>query len=236
MRLDRALSNLGYGSRTDAKRFVDQGRVCVEHVVATDPAQSVDPHNVTFDGELLERVDGITVILHKPVGYVCSHDEDEGPRAYDLLPLIWQHRNPQVVSVGRLDKDSSGLIVLTDNHAMVHRLTSPKHHVPKRYEVLLDDAVDDQVVSRFQNGELLLGGDKKPCLPAELRRLEDPRRAEVVLTEGRYRQVRRMFAACGRQVIELHRVQFGSWLLGDLPIGEWKDGPETDPSIVTPSK
>ncbi len=225
VRLDRALANLGYGSRTEVKRFIDQGLVTVNGELATNPAYNVDPHDVCFDDEPLELPDGITVILHKPVGYVCSHDFEEGLRAYDLLPERWELRNPQVVSIGRLDKDSSGLLVLTDDHALVHRLTSPKHHVEKRYVVELDRPADQSIVDRFADGTLTLDGEKKPCLPATviLGQHGDDKRAEVVLTEGRFRQLRRMFAACDRNVLSLHRTHFGSWSLNDLPEGEWRN-------------
>jgi 16S rRNA U516 pseudouridylate synthase RsuA-like enzyme len=131
VRLDKILANLGYGSRADVKKWITWGEAAIAGPdgsirVQNDPGAKVKPSTVRFRREPLERIEGICVLLHKPVGYVCSHDEDEGPRIYDLLPEQWSRRNPQIVSIGRLDKDSSGLIVVTDNHPLVHRLTSTK--------------------------------------------------------------------------------------------------------------
>jgi 16S rRNA pseudouridine516 synthase len=226
LRLDRVLANLGYASRSEAKQLIDTGRVMVSTPVSseviTNPSHLVDPHKVLLDGHPLDRPDGILVILHKPVGYVCTHDFEEGLRAYDLLPTLWEYRNPQVVSIGRLDKDSSGLLMLTDNHQLVHRLTSPKHHVQKRYAVELDQRCTDEVVERFASGTIVLHGDTKPCLPAEVI-IGPDNTAEVVLIEGRFRQLRRMFASCKREVLSLHRTHFGPWSLNDLPEGQWVD-------------
>jgi 16S rRNA pseudouridine516 synthase len=154
---------------------------------------------------------------------VCSHDDREGSRVWDLLPPRWLERNPRPTTVGRLDKHSSGLLLVTDLHPLVHELTSPRRHVPKGYVVSLDRVVDDveALGAAFSSGELLLRGEDDPCLPAELRLL-GPDTFEVVLTEGRHRQVRRMFAACGYEVVTLRRTAVGPYELGDLPVGEWR--------------
>lgn len=224
-RLDRVLANLGYGSRRDVRRVILDGRVFVRGEVVRDETRKVDAHEVTVDGKALDHPDGIVVMLHKPTGVVCSHDEGEGPTVFELLPERWSSRNPRVESVGRLDKDSSGLLLLTDDHQLLHRLTSPRHHVPKRYEVELDDDLPDGIVERFAAGTLLLAGDPDPCRPAELEPT-GPRSAAVVLTEGRYHQVRRMFAACGRTVVALHRSHVGDLALGDLAPGAWVEVPQ----------
>ena len=146
------------------------------------------------------------------------------------MPERWLARNPKPTTVGRLDKDSSGLLLLTDLHPLVHALTSPRHHVPKRYDIVLERDVDDreQLTAAFASGELMLRGDDTPCLPAELR-VVDNDRCEVVLTEGRHRQVRRMFGACGYRVAELHRTAVGPYRLGDLAPGAWR---AEDPTLV----
>jgi 16S rRNA pseudouridine516 synthase len=235
VRLDKILANLGYGSRADVKKWITWGEAAIAGPdgsirVQNDPGAKVKPSTVRFRREPLERIEGICVLLHKPVGYVCSHDEDEGPRIYDLLPEQWSRRNPQIVSIGRLDKDSSGLIVVTDNHPIVHRLTSPKHHVDKTYVVTIDGQPEPDTVERFASGTLLLEKDDKPCLPAKLTIHDEPNAdgthtCEVVMTEGRFRQVRRMFGACGRTVLTLHRTHFGQWSINDLPEGQWMDAP-----------
>ena len=231
MRLDRLLANLGYGSRSEVKQLIAEGRV--EHADGTilrDPARAPAPELVRVDGEALDHPGPLLVMLNKPLHYVCSHDEREGLRAYDLLPFQWLLRNPRLESIGRLDKDSTGLLLFTDDHQLVHRLTSPKHHMPKRYVVTLDGPADEQMIERFAAGELLIEGDDKPCMPAELTipHLAAPgapgpttdHTAEVVMYEGRYRQVRRMFAACGREVLTLHRTHMGPYELGALALGD----------------
>jgi 16S rRNA pseudouridine516 synthase len=232
VRLDKILANLGYGSRADVKKWIAWGEAAVAGddgsiLVVRDPGAKVKPSAVRFRREPLQRFEGICVLLNKPVGYVCSHDEDEGPRIYDLLPEQWSRRNPQIVSIGRLDKDSSGLIVVTDNHPIVHRLTSPKHHVEKTYVVTLDREPEIGIVEVFAEGTLLLDKEDKPCLPAKLslrgNNDDGTYTCEVVMTEGRFRQVRRMFGTCGRTVITLQRTHFGQWSLNDLPEGHWMD-------------
>lgn len=201
--------------------MISAGRVAVDDRPARDRATKVEASSVRIDGAELDHHGDLLIVLNKPVGYVCSHDENEGTRAYDLLPARWLQRNPRIESVGRLDKDSSGLLLLTDNHALLHRLTSPKHHVPKRYAITLDEPGDAAIIEQFASGALLIDGDTKPCLPAQLT-LNDGVCAEVVLTEGRYRQVRRMFAACGRTVVTLHRTHVGAYALGDLKPGTFR--------------
>jgi 16S rRNA pseudouridine516 synthase len=221
-RIDRILANLGYASRADAKIMIARHRVRVNGVVVTRPDQTAAPETVTLDHERLDHPNGIVVLVHKPVGLVCSHDDREGPLVYDLVPPRWLDRNPKVITAGRLDRDSSGLILVTDDYQLVHRLTSPKRHVAKVYEVTVDGMVSDQIVERFASGELLLVDDPVPCRPAVVTRLA-PNQARVTLTEGRNRQLRRMFQACGLHVETLHRLSFGPWELGDLPVGVWCD-------------
>jgi len=177
-----------------------------------------------MDGEPLDHPGELLLLLNKPAGRVCSHDAAEGPSVYDLLPHRWRRRNPPVTSVGRLDKDTTGLLLLTDRSGLVHRLTSPKHKVPKVYRALLDRDPPAGIEAIFSSGTLLLAGEEAPCAPAPLRLLGE-RRAEVVLVEGRYHQVKRMFASQGCGVVELDRVRFGSLELGNLPRGSWIELP-----------
>ena len=223
-RLDQLLASLGYCSRREARGWIDAGRVTVRGETADDASDKAAPPDVRIDGEPVDHPDGLLLLLHKPVGLVCSHDEREGPNVYSLLPERWRRRNPVVTSVGRLDKDTSGLLLLTDLSPLVHRLTSPKHKVPKTYRAVVDCDASPAWVALFASGTLLLAGEKEPCAPAELR-LVGPREAEVVLTEGRYHQVRRMFSSVGATVLTLHRTRFGSLELGGLPPGEWRELP-----------
>jgi 16S rRNA pseudouridine516 synthase len=221
-RLDQWLSNLGYCSRREARAWIDDGRVTIGGEVADDVARKANPADVRVDGEPLDHPDGLLLMLHKPVGLVCSHDEREGANVYSLLPGRWRQRNPIVTSIGRLDKDTSGLLLLTDQSQLVHQLTSPKHKVPKLYRATVDRDLGPELVTLFASGTLLLADEKKPCAPAELR-LVTPREAEVTMTEGRYHQVRRMFSASGANVVTLHRERFGPLELGDLAAGQWHE-------------
>lgn len=220
-RLDQLLANLGYCSRSEARAWVGDGRVCVRGQPASDPAQKAVPADVTVDGAPLDHPDGLLLLLYKPLGLVCSHDLREGPNVYSLLPDRWRRRNPVVTSIGRLDKDTSGLLLLTDQSPLVHRLTSPKHKVPKVYRATVDRDLAPDLVPRFAAGTLLLDGEKEPCAPATLE-LVAAREALLTLTEGRYHQVRRMFAACGATVLTLHRERFGPLALDALPAGQWR--------------
>ena len=225
-RLDQWLSNLGYCSRKEARSWIDAGRVAVDGSVADDPGKKARAETVRIDGAPLDHPEGLLLLLNKPAGLVCSHDEREGPNVYTLLPERWRNRNPQVTTVGRLDKETSGLILLTDESPLVHRLTSPKHKVQKVYVATVNQDLRPDLVSVFASGTLLLKGETEPCEPAALRILNN-RTAELTLTEGRYHQVRRMFASQGFEVTALHRARFGGLELGDLPAGQWRELPLT---------
>lgn len=232
-RLDRILANLGYGSRAEVRSLVRRGRVTVDATVARDPSAKAEAEAVRVDGEPLDTPGPVFVALHKPVGYVCSHDDRDGTPVYRLLPPRWTQRNPAPTTVGRLDKDSSGLLLVTDLMPLVHELTSPRRHVPKHYRVTLDRRPGDdlpRLAEVFAEGTLVLDGE--PCRPAELRAVEGDDAAtavEVVLTEGRHRQVRRMFGALGYEVVALCRTRLGPYELGDLEPGAWV---AVDPSLV----
>jgi len=225
-RLDQLLSNLGYCSRREARTWVEEGRIAVGTALADDPGQKADAAAVRVDGEPLDHPDEMLLLLHKPAGVVCSHDPREGRRVYDLLPPRWQRRNPPVTSIGRLDQDTTGVLLLTDRSTLVHRLTSPKHKVEKVYLATLDRDVSSAdaaaMASLFAAGTLQLKDEDFPCLPAHLR-WRGPRQAELTLVEGRYHQVKRMFASQGCTVTALHRERFGSLELGDLPSGQWRE-------------
>ncbi len=223
-RLDQLLASLGYGSRREAHALIAAGAVTVAGKDARDGAQKVLPGEVLVHGEPLDHPAGLLLLLNKPAGLVCSHDEGEGANVYSLLPPRWRRRNPAVTSIGRLDKETTGLLLLTDQSALVHRLTSPKHKVAKVYRAVLDHAVPAEAVTLFASGTLRLPGEEKPCAPAELRLLA-PQEAEVTLTEGKYHQVRRMFAAVGATVLALHRSRFGSLEVGELAPGQWRELP-----------
>jgi len=222
-RLDQLLANLGYCSRREARDWLRAGRVSVAGRPVDDPGIKPSPAAVRIDGEALDHPDGLLLLFHKPLGLTCSHDPAEAPLIYQCLPERWRARNPQVTSIGRLDKETSGLLLLTDHTELVHRLTSPKHKVPKIYEVTTDRDLAPDLIPLFAAGTLQLEGEHELCAPAELK-ITGPRTAEVTLTEGKYHQVRRMFAAAdGGTVIKLHRRAFGRLALGELGPGKYRE-------------
>ncbi len=223
-RLDQLIASLGYGSRREARGWIEAGRATVAGVAQRDPGARVEPREVRLDGEALDHPGELLLLLNKPAGRVCSHNPAEGASVYGLLPDRWQRRNPPVVAVGRLDKETTGLLLLTDRSALVHRLTSPRHKVPKTYRATLDRELPEGAEEVFSGGRCVLPGEEQPCAPALLRRT-GPLQAEIVLTEGRYHQVRRMIASLGCVVEELQRTGFGDLTLGDLGVGKWIELP-----------
>jgi 16S rRNA pseudouridine516 synthase len=204
--------------------MIEAGRISVRGVAAQDPGAKADPADIRIDGEPPDHPGGLLILLNKLAGRVCSHSPAEGPSVYELLPERWRRRNPPVTSVGRLDKDTTGLLLLTDHSGLVHRLTSPKHKVPKVYRAQVDQDLPAGIEESFSSGTLVLAGEDAPCAPATLRRIGS-REAEVVVTEGRYHQVRRMFASQGCLVVGLHRTHFGSLEIGNLAPGSWIELP-----------
>jgi 16S rRNA pseudouridine516 synthase len=228
-RIDQWLANLGYCSRSEARAWTDADRVVVKGRPEYDSGKRVPAEGVEIDGQPLDHPAGLLLLMNKPAEVVCSHDSREGKRVYDLLPERWSRRNPLVTTIGRLDRDTTGLLLLTDQTELVHRLTSPKHKVPKLYRATLDATASPEqqaaIAVTFASGQLMLAEENKPCLPAEASWIA-PRTVEVVLTEGRYHQVRRMFASQGFTVLELERRSFGAVdLPADLALGSYIELP-----------
>ncbi len=220
-RLDQLLTSLGYASRSESKKLIASGLVTVDGKQITKSDFKAFHHEVLFEGIPLDPPQGMVILMHKPVGLVCSHDDGEGQLVYDLLPVRWRNRDPKISTIGRLDKETSGLLLLTDDGQLLHRLTSPKYHVSKLYEVTLDRPLKGDEGSIFASGTLILNGEKTACLPAKLE-IIDNTHVTLEITEGRYHQVRRMFAALGNHVTALHRSRIGDLTLGDLQSGEYR--------------
>lgn len=201
-----------------------KGRVTVLGAPERDPSAHAAAGTVQVDGEPLDHPGELLLLMNKPAGRVCSHDAAEGASVYELLPERWRRRHPVVTSIGRLDKDTTGLLLLTDRSALVHRLTSPRHKVPKVYRATLDREPPAGTEELFGAGTLVLPGERDPCAPASLARV-GPRVLELTLTEGRYHQVKRMFAAQGCEVLELDRVRFGPLEIGQVARGLWIELP-----------
>jgi 16S rRNA pseudouridine516 synthase len=226
MRLDRLLSNLGYGGRRDMAAAVKAGAVSVQGEIIRDESFSVrlsDARNgaVMLDGEVIDPPSPMTIMMNKPAGYVCSREDAAGHLIYDLLPKRWTLRKPALSPIGRLDKDSTGQILLTDDGDLLHRIISPKTNTPKRYRITLRDDVRGDEATLFASGEFMLKGEVKPLRPAHW--MADGNRAGIMtLHEGRNRQIRRMFEQLGNDVTGLHRFQTGGLPLSDIPEGEWR--------------
>ncbi len=220
MKLVKHIANLGYGSRKQVQLMFREGRITDAEGEVLYADDAVAHEAIRVDGEPLDPPPGLTLMLHKPRGYTCS-TKDTGRLIYDLLPPRFRERSPQLSSVGRLDRDTSGLLLMTDDGALLHRIVSPKAKLDKAYEATLAQDLRGDEGARFASGTLMLESDDKPLLPAELE-VQGPRQAQLVLHEGRYHQVRRMFAAVGNHVEALHRSRIGGLTLGALPEGEWR--------------
>jgi 23S rRNA pseudouridine2605 synthase len=223
--LARALSKFGVCSRSEAVRWIEAGRVAVDGHEVRWPQRRIDPrkNRICVDGlHVGDDTGRVVLALHKPVGYITSRVDPGGrPTVYDLIRDV----DRWVFPVGRLDRDSSGLLILTNDHRLGQRLTDPNHHVPKTYHVLVAGVPDAETLRALREGVPL--GDGTVSRPARVRALGAGRGAqawlEIVLTEGKNRQVRRMCAGVGHEVRELVRVAIGALALGDLPPGRWRE-------------
>ena len=220
MKLVRLLANLGYGSRKQVASMFREGLITDAQGEVLYADDKVDHADIRFDGAPLDPPLGLLVMLNKPAGYTCSR-KDVGRLVYDLLPPRFALRNPVLSTVGRLDRDTSGLLLFTDDGPLLHRIISPRSSVAKVYEATLAEDLRGDEVATFAAGTLMLDGETDPLEPAAMEVL-GPRSARLTLTEGRYHQVRRMFAAVGNHVETLSRTAVGGLSLDGLPSGEWK--------------
>jgi len=225
-RVDKLLGSMGYGSRTEIARLGKVGGIVLDGVDLTDVSKRIPvtpdlPSRMEIDGEALDPVAGLVMLLNKPLGMTCSRKED-GALVYDILPERWKRRDPAISTIGRLDKQTSGLLLLTDDGDLLHRVISPKKHVAKVYRATLARPLVGTEGALFEQGGLVLEGEDKPLAPAHLEVLS-PTEARLTVTEGRYHMVRRMFAAVGNHVEALHRERMGGLALpDDLAPGEWR--------------
>ena len=225
-RIDKLLSNMGYGSRAEIGRLAQAGGIVLDGADVADVSKRIPvtpdlSARMQIDGAPLDPPPGLVVLLHKPLGMTCSHKED-GALVYDVLPDRWRRRDPAISTIGRLDKATTGLLLLTDDGDLLHRVISPKRHVAKVYRATLARPLAGTEQDLFAAGGLVLEGEDKPLAPAVLEVLS-PTEARLTVTEGRYHMVRRMFAAAGNHVEALHRERIGGLALpDDLPPGEWR--------------
>ncbi|PZQ62500.1 MAG: 16S rRNA pseudouridine(516) synthase [Phenylobacterium zucineum] len=225
-RLDRLLANLGYGSRREVADLVRHKQVELDGVALRDAGARIAvtpdlPERMTVVGKPLDPPAPLTIVMHKPLGVVCSHKE-AGASVYELLPRRWRARMPGLSTIGRLDKETSGLLLITDDGPFLHRVISPKSHIAKRYLVTLDRPLEGHEAEVFAAGTLMLEGETDPLAPAALE-VRGPKDAALTITEGRYHQVRRMFAAVGNHVVGLKRDRIGALdLPAELEPGAWR--------------
>lgn len=220
MKLVKLLANLGYGSRKEVMAMLRNGWVTRVDGAGLSPDDSAEHADILLDDQALDPAQGMILMLHKPVGYTCS-TKDTGRLIYDLLPPRFRLRNPLLSSVGRLDRDTSGLLLMTDDGALLHRITSPKAQLPKVYQAELASELRGGEAEAFASGTLMLEAETQPLAPAGLAMIA-PKTARITMVEGRYHQVRRMFAAVGNHVERLHRVSIGGLGLGGLEPGQWR--------------
>ena len=234
MRLDQLLFSQGFGTRRVCAGLIEQGLVTVGGQVSAASDEEVD----TGMAGLRYAVQGVDwmyherayLMLHKPAGYECSHRPGAWPSVYTLLPAPLRQRPPHtkssakivgVQAVGRLDQDTTGLLLLSDDGAFIHRMNSPRHHVPKVYEVTTKHPLDERQIARLRAG-VVLDDDPKPVAATAAEAVGD-HHLRLTLTEGKYHQVKRMLAAVGNRVEALHRPQVGPLVLGaDTPVGHWR--------------
>jgi 16S rRNA pseudouridine516 synthase len=224
LRIDKMLANLGFGSRKEVKQLLKSGAVKVDDVVVKDPKQHVDTNNqiVTLNGDVIEYKEFIYLMMNKPQGVLSATEDSAQETVIDLLELEDQVYEP--FPVGRLDKDTEGLLLITNDGQLAHRLLSPKKHVPKTYFAVIDREVTDEDVKAFAEGVTL--DDGYETKPGELKILKSGIRSdiELTITEGKFHQVKRMFEAVGKKVVYLKRISMGPLPLDEtLELGEYRE-------------
>ena len=221
MRIDKLLSELGICSRKDATKIAKSGGITVDGVVVRDVSKHIDPdsQSVVFQGRAIVYQKYTYVMLNKPEGYVSATDDKSLPYVTELLPEELRRR--ELFPVGRLDRDTVGLMILTNNGQLAHSLLSPKHHVKKEYYFTSAEPLDKNVERDFESGITLADGYE--CKSAELYLNENRREGRIVLTEGKYHQIKRMIASRDNRVTSLERISFGGILLDrSLERGQWR--------------
>src|SRR5678816_4536861 len=219
--LERVLSKAGIGSRVEARSWIHVGRVKVNGTLIRNPDHWVDMERdrVQFDGKPLAARERIYLLLYKPTGYLTTYKDPQGrATVYDLIADVGTFLSP----VGRLDLDTSGLLLMTNDNQFAERVTNPQSHVPKTYLVKASILLSDAQLDRLRDGVELADGPTRPAVVTRVRNSAKYTHFEITLTEGRNRQVRRMVEVLGARVLKLVRVKVGAIGIGALPIGKWR--------------
>ena len=228
-RIDKVISSQTDMTRSDVKKYIKRGLVTVNGKVVDKSQFSVDPVNdkIVVDGEELTYKKYVYLVLNKPKGYVSATTDGAYPTVVELAPVEFSHR--EIFPCGRLDKDTTGLMILSDDGNFAHDILSPKKHVSKEYYVEIDKGLTEEMVIAFRDGVLLNDGE---CKSSELK-IIDKRSCYVTLTEGRYHQIKRMFGCFGAEVLELKRIRMGNYRLpNDLEEGESRELTEVELSLI----
>lgn len=229
LRLDKYLADSGIGSRSDVKKLLRKGSIRVNGEIVTAPEYKINSETdeILYQDTLISRKDLVYYLLNKPAGYISATQDPDKPT---VLSLIHDTTHHDLFPVGRLDKDTEGLLLITNDGALSHALLSPKRHIDKTYYVETDSEIAGDAVSIFQKGMDI--GDDTPTLPAELT-IVSPTSAYITIQEGRYHQVKRMFHVIGCEVTYLKRIRMGSLTLpDDLPIGQYRSLTEEELSML----
>ena len=218
-RIDAHLSKLGYCTRSEARKFLKMFHLTVGEKRIFDPSIKAYHDDIKIDEEVLDP-EKLIILMNKAPDVICSHN-DAGVLIYSAFPDRWNRRNPKISTIGRLDVDTTGAILITDDGDLNHKLTSPKSDISKVYEVTLAHPLKGDEKEIFASGELMLNNEKKPLLPASLEVINETL-VRIEIVEGKYHQVKRMFGAVSNRVIKLHRVSFGEYSVENLKEGEYK--------------
>lgn len=224
MRLDKYLCEMGYKSRTEIKQLIKKGKVTINGQSVKQPERKVMPgeDEVCFDGKVVAFVENDYIMFHKPAGCVSATEDAAQKTVLDYIDKSDCYRKKGLFPIGRLDKDTEGLLILTNDGTLAHQLLSPKKHVEKQYFVRLKNRLKEEDKERFSTGIDI--GDEKLTRPAVLEILEGEKEAYVTLTEGRFHQIKRMFGSCGNEVLYLKRIRMGGLLLDEeLMPGQYRN-------------
>lgn len=219
VRLDSLIRQWGFGSRKEVRQLVAEGRISLNGEVVADPAMQCEPESeIRIDGVLLEKRDSVTLMLNKPSGYVCTADEGVYPTVFSLLK--GEDKNRSLFAVGRLDADTEGFLLLTNDGGLCDKIIRPESNINKVYEVSFDRPLIPDAAEKLAEGITLPEGVK--CRPAQLEHISE-RCARITVCEGKYHEVKRLIRACGAQVASLKRVSIGGLKLDEnLGVGEYR--------------
>ncbi len=233
LRIDKILSNLGYGSRADLKKYCKQGLIKINDKIISNPGMQVDTDvdKIEFNNEIVKYREFVYIMMNKPDGYLSATFDKKDPIVLDLIDKSYLAFEP--FPVGRLDKDTEGLLVLTNDGQLAHRVLSPKKHVPKTYYAKIEGKVTEEDIKAFEEGVTL--DDGYETMPAQLKILKSDDLSEIELTihEGKFHQVKRMFESVGKKVVYLKRLSMGKLMLDEnLDLGEYRELTDEEVKLI----